>query len=191
MSAHILHGILCRSECCICLLRRRHLLILHQFVPFQRFRGNPIQLTAEVLAEVPDQVVRYMADNKIAPRQPLPTLDLSASALAAPSAPPLTPTSASSAQRASFSSIPPPPPPPVEVLSALPQGIFLLSDMKALFAALSSRNLTCAQVGPKSWISRRNGHIMYAPCILGLSSFPMCAQVNAATNQTTWTRPVN
>ncbi len=182
MSAPILHGILCRSECCVRFLRRRHLLILHQFVPFQRFRGNPVQLTAEVLAEVPDQVVRYMADNKIAPRQPLPP---------APSAPPLTPTSASSAQRASFSSIPPPPPPPVEVLSALPQGIFLLSDMKALFAALSSRNLTCAQVGPKSWISRRNGHIMYAPCILGLSSFPMCAQVNAATNQTTWTRPVN
>ena len=47
------------------------LLTLRQFVPFQRFRGNSIQLTAEVLAEVPDQVVRYAAHEPYLPMSPL------------------------------------------------------------------------------------------------------------------------
>jgi hypothetical protein len=101
---------------------RTRVLMLPQFVPFQRFRGNSIQLTAEVLAEIPDQVVRYMVDNKVAPRPNVPPPHVSVES-PAPSAPPLTPTAASSASSASFAGLPPPPgPPPPAALPPLPQG---------------------------------------------------------------------
>jgi hypothetical protein len=115
-----------------------------QFVPFQRFRGDSIQLTAEVLAEVPDQVVRYMADNNIAPRAPLPPPMLSAASFAASSAPPLTPTSvtptsAASVPAASFASFVPPPPPPAQALPPLPPGMLLFLHLRLKLLYISHR----------------------------------------------------
>jgi len=118
-----------------------------QFVPFRQFRGNSVLLAAEVLAEVPDQVVRYMLDNKIAPRPPVMApqvaVTVTASASQAPSAPPLTPT-ASTVVPASFVSLPPPPgPPPPALLPPLQQGLFnpsilaLYNARAALFSMLS------------------------------------------------------
>ncbi|EGR31217.1 hypothetical protein IMG5_115500 [Ichthyophthirius multifiliis] len=41
-----------------------------QFVPFRNFQGNPAILAKEVLAEVPDQLVKYMCSQGIKPQEP-------------------------------------------------------------------------------------------------------------------------
>ena len=138
-----------------------------QFVPFQRFRGNSIQLTAEVLAEIPDQVIRYMMDNKFAPRPNVlpPHVSVESSA---PSAPPLTPTAASSSAPsavASFASLPPPPgPPPPAAQPPLPQGsllrLVLLILLHGPCDGVALLHVTFVQAGLKFWILPRSVRIM-------------------------------
>jgi hypothetical protein len=40
-----------------------------QFVAFQSVRGNSAALSAQVLHEIPEQVLGYMAINRILPKQ--------------------------------------------------------------------------------------------------------------------------
>jgi len=44
-----------------------------QFVPFKRFlQKGPVALAQTVLAEIPNQVIKYMETMKIKPNEPLP-----------------------------------------------------------------------------------------------------------------------
>lgn len=40
-----------------------------QFVPFKKYKNNPIQLRKEVLAELPQQIVTYFMMNNIKPQK--------------------------------------------------------------------------------------------------------------------------
>jgi len=72
-----------------------------QFVPFKKFlQKGPVALAQQVLAEVPEQLLKYMETHKITPNEPPVISDEDAAA----SAPPMAPGAVSGG--------PPGPPPP-------------------------------------------------------------------------------
>jgi UDP-galactopyranose mutase len=42
-----------------------------QFVPFNKYRNDPLQLSKQTLAEIPTQLVQYMKSKKIVPNEAL------------------------------------------------------------------------------------------------------------------------